>query len=116
MAVDLSAVAPEDGAFSATRRVAMDATAGNVVAVTLPRDVNKVTQAYKAADGTTDAGGAFALTGADGAAQVADAFPVASGGAYERQVAPGRARPGASVVLYLSCDTNSGYCFLDLEY
>lgn len=116
MAVDLSSVTPQAGAFSATRRVAMDATAGTVVAVTLPRDLNRVTFAFRETDAVTDAGGAFAFSGTDGAAQVTDAFPVTAGGAYERVIAPGRARPASAVVVYLSCTTNSGYAYLDMEY
>lgn len=115
MAVDLSSLAPDDGAYSATKRVAMDATAGNVVEVTLPAWPRQLTVTFRGSDGTTATTGAMAWSGTDGAAQDVDAFPIGSGGAYSRRLSPGRSAPPSGLTVYLSCGVNSGYAYLDLE-
>jgi hypothetical protein len=113
MAVDYSADAKQAGG-SRTFRVAMDAAAGNVVAVTLPRWVRSLTITLRENDTTTATTGAFAFSGTDGAAQIATAFPVEASGAYDRKIA-GRGRPAEAPVVYLSCGANNGFAYLDCE-
>ena len=98
-----------------TERVALDSSAGNATAITLPSWVRKCTVQF------ADSGGASAegkvlrgQTQSDGAAMSAHAFPVASGAAYELTIAVGTSRHLGGATFYAS-GSASGFVYLDLE-
>lgn len=108
MATDHSTVAPTNARF-ATRRVAMDGTAGNATEVTTPDWPDKVTVTFTQSDASADTG-KIAEAGTDTSAIGNDHFPVASGGAYEWNLGPGGGR-----LIYLAGGTNSGFAHVMYE-
>lgn len=102
MATDYSSLAPGGVAF-VTRRVAMDATAGNAEAVTLPSWCKRITVYFTDSSGSAEAG-KLADSGTDGAAIGNDHVPIPSGVLLQERVQPG--------VIYLAGTSNGGYCHL----
>ena len=87
-------------------RAEMDATAGNMALVAIPKRFKRVRLTFRQAGGTADTG-KVAHTGTEGAAIGDDHFPVASGAELELTL------PGTSVVtLRLAGGTNAGFCHL----
>lgn len=111
MAVDLSSLT---GPW-AIKRVAMDATAGNVVAVTLPTWARRASASFKQTDDATADTGKIASSGTDGAAIGNDFMPVASGAERSWPVTGGKERNRAGVVIYVAGGTNSGYMHLEVS-
>ncbi|MCB9763933.1 MAG: hypothetical protein H6739_29450 [Alphaproteobacteria bacterium] len=97
-----------------TQRVAMDSTAGNCEAVTLPTWAKKCTIAFKQSDGSTNDSGKLAFSGTDGAAIGTDFMPISSGGAYSFDVAGG-GRDSSGLIIYIAADTNSAYAHIHVE-
>ena len=98
-----------------TTRVSMDATPGNVEAVTLPSWARKITIQFKTSDDSTDEAGKIASSGTDGVAIGNDWFQVASGSALELVPSAGRARDDDGHVVYLAGASASGYAHLIVE-
>lgn len=77
-ATDLSAASP--AAFGHTKRVALEASAGNARQVILPPWARGCLLLVTDSGGTASAGGSIAMTGTDGSAIGSDAYPVPVGG------------------------------------
>jgi hypothetical protein len=102
MAVDHSGIARRQ---NTARRVALDATAGEVVEVSTPGWVQELmVQFFEDSAGATPAAGKIAFEGTDGAAVGDDFMPVASGvGAVLRLAGPAK--------IYLAGPA-AGYAFI----
>ena len=111
MAADLSAVSPSKTAGIATKRVTMDSTPGEVVAVTLPSWATAVSITWRTSAGA-DAVGWYTGASTDGAAKGDDAAPVAAGDTLTLDLIHSEA--GQQPVLYLASDAASGYAYLTL--
>jgi hypothetical protein len=113
MAVDLSTLDALQAGI--TRKVTLNATGGNVTAITFPRWCRRVTFSFFTSAGAAEVG-YFEMSGTDGAAKTVNAFYVGSSGAYTRKIAPdGIDSPAEAVVLYLAGTSASGYVLIDLE-
>jgi len=112
MASDLTALSALQAGI--TQKVTMDGTAGNLTQITFPVWCRRVTMTFYTSADAAEAG-YFEMSGTDGAAKSANAFLVASGGAYTRKLVADGQAIGASGVLYLAGSSISGYTLLDLE-
>ena len=102
MATDLSALAGP----AATKRITMDASAGNAEQVTLPAWASAVLIKIRDSGGT-DTTGSYSYAGTDGAAIGNDVMPIDTTGA----VIYVRANPGEANLrtVYLASDSAGGY-------
>lgn len=97
-----------------TARVAMDGTAGNCEAVTLPGWARRVCVAFRDSGGSGTTGQiSRGQTETDGAAISANAYQIESGAHIEMTLRPGRS--AGAVTLYLACGGNSGFAYLMIE-
>lgn len=111
MPSDLSSISPEQGGL-ATRRITMDATVGEVVAVTLPTWCRSVLLTYRTSGGA-DTGGWYNFNDTDNTAKSDDSFPVASGTTVALGIA--LLESGDTPTIYLACDSSAGYAYLTLS-
>lgn len=98
---------------SATARVTMDGTAGNVEKITVDDKYRRCTITFRESDGTTTESGWFEFTGTDENAKTTAAFPVEAGGAYKLDLS--RTQAKGTSVFYLAADSNSALAYLHLE-
>jgi len=110
MATDLSSLeAPWDVGVAT-----MDATPGNIEAVTLPSWTKRVTVRFMQQDDATSDSGKLEKNGTDGAAIGANAFPIATGAVYSWAVTSS-VMVGQGGVIYLAGGTASGIAHIMCE-
>ena len=115
MAVDLSATARHASGTVAIR-AALDATAGDVVAITLPSWCRVLDIYVKQSDDSTDDTGKLATTGTDSAAVGNNWFPIPAGQGLTINTGLTITQPAASPpVIYLAAATASAYAHLLLR-
>lgn len=115
MASDLSATA-RVASGSVAIRVALDATAGDVTAITLPWWCRVVDIFVKQNDDATDDAGKFASSGTDSAAVGDNWFPIPAGQGLTIPVGLPIQQPvAANPVIYLAAATASAFAHLILR-
>jgi hypothetical protein len=111
MATDLSAL----NGPAATKRITMDASAGNAEQVTLPSWASAVLVKFRDSGGS-DTTGLYAYSGTDGSAIGNDVMPVdTSGGVIYVRANPGEAN---LTTIYLASDSAGGHahvCILETQ-
>ncbi len=95
-----------------TKRISMEATAGNARQVILPGWCTKVTAYFVTSVGADEAG-KVASSGTDGSAIGNDYFPAPSGQGLEFTIT--RQVESDSESVYLAGSSNSGFCHIVLE-
>jgi hypothetical protein len=116
MATDLTTTLADQAPW-ATARVALNATAADVEAVTLPLWCGRLTVRFKQNDTSTDDSGFLSYTGSDGGAMGTDRFPISSGQSISFAVRTKEMVSGTKgrQQVYLTASTNTAFAYLILE-
>lgn len=99
-----------------TKRVALSSTAGNAVAVTLPKRTRALTVTFKQSDGTTDDSGKITSSATESSPIGDDAYPIGAGvhfGGYP--IGEGLSTAAEAPTVYLAGDTASGYAHIIVQ-
>ena len=95
------------------KRITMDATIGDLVAVTVSGRFRRLEIRYTTSAGVAGSGKfSFDATKSDSAAIGDDVMVVAAGEVYELEVSRTQGGPTADWRLNLAADTASGYCYI----
>lgn len=98
-----------------TKRVSMDASAGNARAVQLPSWTRSYSVTFVKSDGITADTGEIASDATDGAAIGNDAYPVGSGLTATTNLLPGRTRNADGPIVYLASGTDAAFAHLSIQ-